>query len=530
MRIPVLKMFWLYGLPCCWFFLALAPLVRAQSWVKTEKIQHYVETFNAHDQETKKNFVPNADALDWLEENIPFFECPDTTLERTYYFRWWVYRKHIKQTPDGFVVTEFLPDVPWSGKYNTISCPAGHHFYEGRWLRNTRYLKDYAKFWFRGGGAPRLYSFWAADALYQMYQVHHDTSWIVGLLPDLMENYQGWEKTNLDANGLFWQIDDRDGMEVSIGGSGYRATINSYMYGDAQAIARIAQLAGKTNLAKEFSEKARNIKQLIQNKLWDEEDQFFKVLPQKPGAELANVRELHGYVPWYFNLPDTNAGYAIAWKQLMDSTGFYAPFGPTSAERRCPNFMFEHKHECLWNGPSWPFATTQTLVALANVLNHEEQSYVSKQDYFQLLKIYTKSQQHTLPDGTIVPWIDENLDPFNGEWLALSIMQPTDRPDKDRGKDYNHSAYADLIITGLLGLRPGTDNQVTVNPLLPPGNWAYFLLEKIPYHGHLLTILFDQTGDRYKKGRGFMLYADDKLIAQADTLQKLVGRLPGTEK
>ncbi|KAA6313152.1 hypothetical protein EZS27_036031, partial [termite gut metagenome] len=41
-----------------------------------------------------------------------------------------------------------------------------------------------------------------------------------------------------DSTQLFWQIDDRDGMEVSVssslapGGKGYRATINRYMYGE----------------------------------------------------------------------------------------------------------------------------------------------------------------------------------------------------------------------------------------------------------------------------------------------------------
>ncbi len=28
-------------------------------------------------------------------------------------------------------VTEFLPSVPWAGKYNTIPCAAGHHIAEG---------------------------------------------------------------------------------------------------------------------------------------------------------------------------------------------------------------------------------------------------------------------------------------------------------------------------------------------------------------------------------------------------------------
>ena len=58
-----------------------------------------------------------------MEENVPRFECPDKELEEIYYFRWWTFRKHIKETPDGFVITEFLPKVSWSGKYNKISSP-----------------------------------------------------------------------------------------------------------------------------------------------------------------------------------------------------------------------------------------------------------------------------------------------------------------------------------------------------------------------------------------------------------------------
>ena len=91
----------------------------------------------------------------WVLENAPLFECPDPDLQQIYYFRWHVYHEHLKQTPAGWVVTEFLPDVPWAGKYNTISCAAGHHIYEGRWLRDRRYMEDYCRFWFRERAASR---------------------------------------------------------------------------------------------------------------------------------------------------------------------------------------------------------------------------------------------------------------------------------------------------------------------------------------------------------------------------------------
>ena len=51
---------------------------------------------------------------------------------------------------------------------------------------------------------------------------------------------------------------------------------------------------------------------------------------------LRNVRELLGYTPWMFDLPDPQ--YAVAWKQLTDPKGFAAPWGLTTAEQRHPEF------------------------------------------------------------------------------------------------------------------------------------------------------------------------------------------------
>jgi hypothetical protein len=504
--------------------------------LRADALKHYVDTFNADDEELYANAVPNERAWAFLEANIPLFECPDEDIERTYYFRWWTYRKHIRDTPDGWVITEFLPTVPWSGKHNTISCPAGHHFYEGRWLHDSRYLNDYALFWFRKGGNPRLYSFWAADAIYAYYLVKHDESLVVDLLDDLVGNYEQWERSRRTPDGLFWQIDDRDGMEVSIGKSGKRATINSYMYGDAMAIAKIAEMAGRPEIAQTYRDKAARLRRLVQEKLWDDQAKFFKVLPRDGHAELVGVRELHGYTPWYFNLPASNEGYEVAWKQLMDPEGFYAPFGPTTAEQRHPDFQISYQgHGCQWNGPSWPLSTSVTLTAMANVLNNYEQDVIGRKDYFQMLKIYTRSHRRTLEDGRVVPWIDENLNPYSGEWIArrrceeqnaeLKKQGREDRMIVERGKDYNHSSYCDLIITGLVGLRPRPDDTVEVNPLVPQGKWAWFCLDRVAYHGHMLTILWDETGKKYGKGKGLRVFADGRQIARADTLCRVQGIL-----
>ena len=250
---------------------------RNNRFIRPSLLSDYVERFNSGDDELVETYIPNHQASDFLAANIPLFECPDKEMEEIYYFRWWTFRKHIRNTPEGFIITEFLPDVPWAGKYNAISCPGMHQFDEGRWLHDGRFLRDYAYYWFRKGGSVRSYSFPAASALYSQYLVSGNDSVVRDLLPDLVANFDAWEQERFDTSrGLFWQIDDRDGMEISICGSGYRATINSYMAAEAKAIARIAQLAD-SNGAPTFAEKYEKIIANMLKTLWDHEAGFFKV-------------------------------------------------------------------------------------------------------------------------------------------------------------------------------------------------------------------------------------------------------------
>jgi hypothetical protein len=167
------------------------------------------------------------------------------------------------------------------------------------------------------------------------------------------------------------------------------------------------------------------------------------------------------------------------------------------------------------------------------VLNNYQQQSISVQDYFETLKIFTDSHRLEREDGTVVPWIDENLNPYTGDWIARSRLKVwqdgTWNPGKggvERGKDYNHSAYCDPIITGLVGLRPRADDTVVVNPLVPDGVWDYFCLDGVPYHGRLLTVLYDKTGARYGRGSGLRILADGKEIAVAEQLGRLTAPLP----
>ena len=93
--------------------------------------------------------------------------------------------------------------------------------------------------------------------------------------------------------GLFFTTDGRDGGELSVGGHGYRPLINSAMYGCAVAIAKIAEIVGLQNISESFSSKASTIKELIQNRLWNKEKEFFTILYEDE-ATLSDASELYG--------------------------------------------------------------------------------------------------------------------------------------------------------------------------------------------------------------------------------------------
>ncbi len=495
--------------------------------------RHYIDSFNRDDSGDAGGFIHNAQAADWIEQQIPFLACPDRDIEATYYYRWWAFRKHIEKTPRGFVVTEFLRHVKHAAEYNAISCALGHHIAEGRWLRERRYLDDYVDFWLHGGADRGLhpafhrYSGWLSAALYDRWLADGNTGYLVAQLDSLVTDYVTWERERLAPNGLFWQYDVADGMEESASGGRHarnlRPSINSYMYGNAAAIAAIAKIAGKPALQVEYAVKAARLRQLVEQNLWNRHAEFFETV--QPSGRFADVREEIGFTPWYFNLPKSQAGYETTWTQLMDPNGFYAPYGPTTVERRHPSFRISGEgDDCQWNGPSWPFATTITLRAAAEALNRYPSCPLRVEDYFRLFLIYTRSQRLRLPGGRTIPFIDENLNPFTGEWQARStkIRKGT---FYGRGDHYNHSGYADLVITGVCGLRPRADRVIEINPLIPAGLWDWFCLDRIPYHGHAVSIIWDRTGTHFGMGSGFRVLVDGREAARSDNLGRLTGRL-----
>jgi hypothetical protein len=476
----------------------------------------------------------------WYEANIPFLDVPDKTIQDVYYYRWRVWKEHVRPTgtANGDVLTEFFGAPGYSAPFGAIVASSAHQIDEGRWVRDQQPVNDDISYWLQDAGSgpkpetdalnsnqsdwAHEYSVWLASAALGQAEVTGDLAAAERLLPELERQYQGWNSQFNAQLGLYWQVPVWDGMEYSAssyetdpadpyhGGAGYRPTINAYQYGDAMAISQLAALAHQPAVAASYAAKAAALKANMQKWLWDPSRQFFYDMARddNPSHALLSAREEIGFIPWMFDMP--SPADSAAWAQLTSPQGFAAPYGPTTVEQRSKWFMYQASDGCCrWDGPSWPFATSQTLTGLANLLdNYPAQPYVTAADYDALLHTYAATQ---MENGT--PHVGQAHDPSQPDWIYDAT-------------DYNHSTYADLVISGLIGIRPQLGNTLKIQPLVPK-SWNYFVLENVPYHGHNITVLWDRTGDQFHQGPGLHVYVDGRLAAISPTVREMNVPLTG---
>jgi hypothetical protein len=459
----------------------------------------------------------------WYLNNIPFFECSDKEMEQVYYYRWKLYKAHIRNTgPDKYVITEFINHVPWDrDPFCTINAASMHHIYEGRWLTDASYMNGYINYLCREGGNNRRYSESIADAAYAYYLVNGNRDFIIGQLDSMKQTYDQWIDHWDSSKNLYYipampdateytiaSIDASGGKDGFEGGEAFRPTINSYMYGNAKAISKIAALSGDQTTSRDYLQRAQVLKANVLQNLWNPSLQHFtdrfKVNNNYVKYwDFIRGRELAGFAPWYFNLPDDNAQYSSAWKHLTDTSQLLGRFGfrtnEPSYEYYFKQFVyFEGKRGSQWNGPSWPYQSSQALTAMANLLNNYKQDVVTSSDYLHALRLFTK--QHYLPDGKIN--LVENYDPNVGGPIVYYYWS----------NHYLHSSYNNLIISGLCGIRPAEGDSLYINPLID-STIKYFCISGVNYRGHKLTVAYDETGTKYNAGKGVTIYVDGKKIA-----------------
>lgn len=491
--------------------------------------REYFEKFNENDCEEVVTHITNANAGNFLYENAPRLYCPDQTIEETFAFRTWTMRKHIRKTEVGFVITEFLPDVAWAAKYNTINAPLTHHLNEFRWLKNANDFLDYIRFFITGEASAYAtqsafaYQTPALTAMYNYCLVSANEGFLRDNVEAFEKYFLTWEEKHLTRNGLYWSIDDREGTEFSISGTagtvvtrkvlkGFRPLMNACMCADALSLSRIFEMVGNRGKSDFYKQKSHFIKNAMDEKMWDGdfykavhplEQDFDKEIDCRDIPEGHNVRELVGYIPFAFNLPDKDKQKCFAY--LKDEKVFQAKTGFATADISHERFMYSPEHACTWNGKVWPYATSYVLNACIELLNNYSQEVITNGDLYNFTKKYAE-MHYSIENGKKINFIDEVMMPYESIWVVREQARSGKKEfsgGKNRGRDYNHSTFIDLVLRGLCGV----DTQSQELKLKPriKGIWKWFKIENLTFKKQTYNVYYDEDGTVFNKGKGVII-------------------------
>ena len=412
------------------------------------------------------------------------------------------------------------------------------------------------------------FSSWMIDGVDAFLKVHPDREWQGDILPSLEKHQQVWDSlftvrnSESETAGLYKILDLYDGMEFSLSAvlglieskgayslyteeswrnyylgwettekaansinarlypeafrKGYpdfylsRPSINSYVYGNLAALARLYSLlndATSLKKSKYYQQRASALQEKILTKLWSQQDQFFYTRTagdNKYGVRdfQTRVRESVGYTPWYYNLiPHSNQSkYEKAWDMFGSERGFANEAGMTTAERQHPYY---NEQAYAWNGRGWPFENSVVYKSYANYLRNYKDSIVESDRNLlynhieQLVKLHGKSELNI------------------GEWYI-----PSDGDSFGGEKDYFHSTFPDILIEDLIGFKALHEDKFVLEPLLPVQEWEYFYLGNISYHNHLIDIIWKRDWEPKQVGNQSKLcvYVDGRLAVKNEDL------------
>ena len=299
---------------------------------------------------------------------------------------------------------------------------------------------------------------------------------------------------------------DRQHFDYSLDLLGIDITV--YAYRLHRALARAASKLRQRESRRAHERTADRIGDAILARMWDPQTQLFCDVDPRTGRP-TGIRAAVCFYPWLTDLPDEKHVSGLE-RNLFDPQAFWTSVPVPSTAADDPTFDADGywkgvRRSCPWNGRVWPMTNCHVVEALAGTATTCAPHL--RQPASDLLMSTVRMMFF---DGDPArPNSFEHYSPVSGEpctWRGLD--------------DYLHSWLNDQIVRWIIGFRPGQDGFI-VDPL--PGDMAHARIERLPYHGRLLDVGFDETstfvrwqGRRLDAPRGETIRVSARAFAEQD--------------
>ncbi len=468
----------------------------------------------------------------WFQENIPYFHCSDNWLNHLYYLRWQNLRRNYYAPESGFLKFPAFAAMRGDFFYFTGTYLSGFSnlLQELRWLKEAHWGEEaFLNFIDNMSIDNQLPAMIFTNsieytenpteslfhALYQFYLAQLNTHFISAQLPR-MKKHVAASKLNLENDTLAFfsgsmsnknKFGNTNESPLSGSDSTFKKIQNlfpaiSAYYQNCSSIALISELVGDLGKPNIYSELTRQVQKLIQTGFINP---IFQLSPEF-------VSSNSWIFPWYqVRECLTDSMKQELWRKfynyLESSEMITTPFTIEDSAANLPGI--EKMRSDLTELSTFQFSNY--LSFLIQFL-HEKPTSDNEKNYFWKLLIHYATRQNQQFDSINIRTNTEVLP-------EISFQTPKNV------ETFAHTKFTDFLITGLIGLIPSRDrNKLLFDPLVPPEVLDFFMMEKIPYHGHEINVVWDKPGGidfLNDQLDGFQVYVGRQLKVNERTLQRI---------
>jgi len=458
-------------------------------------------------------------------ESVPYFECSDEKITRYYWYRWYGLRLlTVDVARDPFPSPCVFEGIGYFRDHITYSAQC--HMREGAWMRDPSLaagslLGEIANQNDDGSFPGHIYSHrpprgfyhanWGRSVL-DHYALTGDDDFLSAVYEPLARYADYFERerdqgavhlydvldqgeTGQEYMSRYLFVDERADQWGRISLKGVDATF--YIYELQRALAFIAVRLGLPDV---WSEKATQTKRAVAEYMWDPELELHCDLA--PGdLRKSPFKSATCFYPFWTDLAEPEHVRAIQ-RHLLNRDEFLTTWPTPACSVDDPYFSAEaewkgKRTNCPWNGRSWPMTNSHVCEALAGAARQHDPSLrpAAAQFIARFIHMMFTDSDPKRPNC----W--EHYNPFTGQGCEYRGVD-----------DYQHSWVIDLIMRHLVGLRPGLDGSLTVDPL--PFGLEWFRMEGALIRGRTVDVIYD-------KDTGLLVRVDGDVRANGESLGEL---------
>jgi glycogen debranching enzyme len=216
---------------------------------------------------------------------------------------------------------------------------------------------------------PEMCKPFLAQAAWRASETLGDANWVGPYYTKLAHTLEFWEIARRSPDGFFrWfngvesGVDNNPAVSDAPAGVTEGVDLQCYLYREYLALGMLAERLGKSDDAARYNAKAADLKSLVQQKMWSDEQGMFLNIDSRTG-QFIPTKTWKNFLPLWAGIATPSQAARTIHDHLLNSQEFWAAYGVRTIAPQEPLYNPKSGY---WRGPIWIISNYLLMHGLMN--------------------------------------------------------------------------------------------------------------------------------------------------------------------